>query len=136
MVLYELSIRGCYGNTCCIDKTAPYDPIIAMLIHYGDGRRACVGQYRMDWHLTPSQTLRIGLGKTRKNWSYVAKISLRGLAAAESDSLSWIDIAWHGKLEWFSQRQCKLCYSDYKCCSCSAVVSVESWALLLHDDVT
>ncbi|PNY29905.1 Uncharacterized protein TCAP_00182 [Tolypocladium capitatum] len=104
--------------TCCTDKAASHKPIIGMLISYGNGRRACVGQYRMDWAtdtftVNPSRRLRIGLGKTRRNLPYVANVSLRGLATPDSDSLSWIDIPWHGKLEWwFSHRQCKLCYSD------------------------
>lgn len=104
--------------TCCTDRTASHKPIIGMLIGYGNGRRACVGQYRMDWAMetltvSPSGRLRIGLGKTRRNFPYVASISLPGLATPDSDSLSWMDMPWHGKLEWwFSQRQCRLYYSD------------------------
>ncbi|KID88977.1 hypothetical protein MGU_04320 [Metarhizium guizhouense ARSEF 977] len=61
------------GIACCIDKGVSHKPIIGILIHYGDGRRACVGQYRFDWALDllaaeSSRSLRIGLGKTRKNF--------------------------------------------------------------------
>lgn len=103
--------------TCCTDNTAPHKPIIGMLLRYSNGGRACVGQYRMDWALdtftvNPSKALRIGFGKTRRNFLYVARTSLQGLASPDLDSLTWVDIPWHGRLEWwFSQRQCKLCYS-------------------------
>ncbi|QPG94272.1 hypothetical protein C2857_005567 [Epichloe festucae Fl1] len=59
------------GIACCIDKGVSHNPIIGMLIHYGDGRRACVGQYRFDWALDLLavdclKPLLIGVGKTKK----------------------------------------------------------------------
>ncbi|XP_044717283.1 uncharacterized protein HRG_08791 [Hirsutella rhossiliensis] len=103
---------------CCVDGTVSHKPVIGMMVHYGDGHRACIGQYRLDWVLDkspadPSMSLRIGLAKTRKNFPYVARITLGNPAAPASDSLSWMDVPWHGKLEWwFSQRQCRLCHCD------------------------
>lgn len=103
---------------CCVDGTVSHRPIIGMMVHYGDGHRACIGQCRLDWVLDkspadPSRLLRIGLAKTRKNFRYVARITLGNPAAPVSDSLSWMDVPWHGKLEWwFSQRQCRLYHWD------------------------
>ncbi|KAI1820331.1 hypothetical protein F4861DRAFT_73742 [Xylaria intraflava] len=104
--------------TCCADKVAPHRPIIGMLLRYSNGRRACVGQYRMDWTVDtltvdPLRPLSIGLGRTKRRFPYVAEVSLKGLGKSGLDSISWMDIPWHGRLEWwFSQRQCKLSYSD------------------------
>lgn len=88
-----------------------------MLVRYGNGDRACVGQYRVDWTgdtrtVVTSEMLRIGVGKTRGGFPYVAKVGVRGLATADADKLVWMDVPWRGRLEWwFSQRQCRLFYS-------------------------
>lgn len=59
-------LENVVGIACCIDKGVSHKPIIGILIHYGDARRACVGQYRFDWALDllavdTSRPLRIGL---------------------------------------------------------------------------
>ncbi|KJZ72249.1 hypothetical protein HIM_08391 [Hirsutella minnesotensis 3608] len=103
---------------CCVDGTVAHRPIIGMMVYYDDGHRACIGQYRLDWVLDKSPVdrsmlLRLGLAKTRKNLPYVATITLGNPITPVSKSLSWMDVPWHGKLEWwFSQRQCRLCHCD------------------------
>ncbi|CRK19048.1 hypothetical protein BN1708_012501 [Verticillium longisporum] len=104
--------------TCCIDQSAPHQPIIGMLLRYGNRHRACVGQYRLDWALDTisvdrSKMLSIGLGRTKRRFLYVAELGLQRLGTTDSGSLSWMNIPWHGRLEWwFSQRQSKLNYSE------------------------
>lgn len=106
------------GITCCIDQAASHKPIIGMLLRYSDDRRACVGQYRLDWALDTfsvdrSCTLSIGLGRTKRRFQYVAELGLQRPRTTDPGSLSWINVDWHGRLEWwFSQRQCKLIYSE------------------------
>ncbi|UNI23928.1 hypothetical protein JDV02_009718 [Purpureocillium takamizusanense] len=103
---------------CCVDRTISHRPIIGMLMYYGDGHRACIGQYRLDWvvdrfSVDPAMLLRIGLAKTRRNLPYVVRICLRKPAATVSGPISWMDVPWQGKLEWwFSQRQCRLYHCD------------------------
>lgn len=98
--------------TPCVNGTTEDKPIIGVLLRYKDGRRSCLGQYRLDWALAPVRTdpasaLKIGMGKTVKGFPYVARICLQGMAC--SDSLRWIDVPWRGRLEWwFSPRQCEL----------------------------
>lgn len=111
-------LEGVVDIACCVDMTISHRPIIGMLMYYASGHRACIGQCRLDWVLDKSRVdpailLRIGLAKTRKNFPYVAKICLSEQAATISDSISWMDVPWHGKLEWwFSQRQCQLYHCD------------------------
>lgn len=103
---------------CCVDGTVSHRQIIGMMVHYGDGHRACIGQHGSDWLLDkssadPSMLLRIGLAKTRKNLPYVARITLGNPAAPVSNLFSWMDVPWRGKLEWwFSLRQCRIFHCD------------------------
>lgn len=89
-----------------------------MLLRYRDGRRACVGQFRVDWAARPfpvddTRALRIGLGTSPARIPYVAEISQRGEGGAGVGGLRWMDVPWQGRLEWwFSQTQCRLDYSD------------------------
>lgn len=72
----------------------------------GDGHRDCAGQFRMEWTLitftaTPSMGLRIGPGKHPRTYipyEDVAGIRLRGLDEPGSDSLTWMEMPWHGRL--------------------------------------
>ncbi|KAJ2988537.1 hypothetical protein NUW58_g3920 [Xylaria curta] len=104
--------------TCCVNKTAPHQPIIGMLLRYGNGRRACVGQYRLDWTfgtltVDPSRPLSIALGITQRRFLYVAEVNLKGISEPGPGSLSRMDIPWHGRLEWwFSHMRCELKHSD------------------------
>lgn len=104
--------------TCCADPRARDSPVVGMLLRYRDGRRACVGQFRVDWAARPfpvddSRALRIGLGTSAARIPYVAEISQRGEGGAGPGGLRWMDVPWQGRLEWwFSQRQCRLDYSD------------------------
>ncbi|KAI0434048.1 hypothetical protein F5Y09DRAFT_328644 [Xylaria sp. FL1042] len=93
--------------TCCSDKAAPHRPIIGMLLRYSNG-------ITLDTlTMNPLRPLSIGFGKTKRRFSYVAEVNLKELGEPGLGSISRMDIPWHGRLEWwFSQRQCKLYYSD------------------------
>lgn len=97
--------------TCCVSKTVRDWPIIGILLGYDNGRRRCLGQYRLDWALAPlrkdtTRPLNIGLGRSVKGFPYVAKVCVED---SPPDSLRWLKIPAHGCLEWWlSPRQCKL----------------------------
>ncbi|KAL8282738.1 hypothetical protein RB597_010128 [Gaeumannomyces tritici] len=103
--------------TCCVDDgKATYKPIVGMMLYYKDGRRSCLGQYRPDLALAPLRIdtaglLRIRMQKTTERYPCVAEARVQG--TADLDSSCWINIPWHGKLEWwFSSRQCTLRHFD------------------------
>lgn len=39
--------------TCCINQSYNHQPIVGMMLHYRNGRRACIGLYRHDWAVQP-----------------------------------------------------------------------------------
>jgi len=98
----------------CVDETVTDKPVTGMMLHYTNGRRSCLGQYRPDLALVSLRTdatkkLRIGVGKTSKRFPFVAEVTVLVHGAAELRSSTWVDVPWHGRLEWwFTLRQCKL----------------------------
>ncbi|KAF5019171.1 hypothetical protein F66182_8821 [Fusarium sp. NRRL 66182] len=100
----------------CVDKSAPHQPVIGMLLYYTDGHRESVGQFRLDWS-TESITVRemdrlyICGKRTKQNWGYVAAATTRPpLNQAEG---CWLDVAQAGLLEWwFSSRHSVLFYNN------------------------
>lgn len=100
----------------CIDKSAPHRPVVGMLLHYVDGHRESVGQYRLDWSIEPitvgeTDRLYICGKRTKKSWGYVATVAAGPpLNRAEG---CWLDVAQTGLLEWwFSSRHSVLCYNN------------------------
>ncbi|KAL0929570.1 uncharacterized protein CTRU02_215469 [Colletotrichum truncatum] len=99
----------CYGNIH--RKTI----IIGLLLHYTDGKTACVGQIRLD---------RLGdalsIHSVRKLWlgfwltddgPCVSHAVLAPEQPTLLDCESWFGVDWCGDLEWwFSNRQCQLFY--------------------------
>ncbi|KAG5766485.1 hypothetical protein H9Q72_005450 [Fusarium xylarioides] len=100
----------------CVDKSAPHQPVIGMLLYYTDGHRESVGQFRLDWSIE-SITVRemdrlyICGKRTKQNWGYVAAATTRPpLNQAEG---CWLDVAQAGLLEWwFSSRHSVLFYNN------------------------
>lgn len=103
--------------TPCIDRSLRYRSVIGMLLRYRDGRRACLGQYRLDWAATSlsvdhSQPLRIGFARSPARLPYVAVIG-QGKGGDEPEDMRWLEVPWQGRLEWWlSHGQCRLDYSD------------------------
>lgn len=103
--------------TPCIDRSLEYRSVIGILLRYGDGRRACLGQYRLDWVETSmsvnhSQPLRIGFARSPARLPYVTTIR-QDEGTNELEHVRWLEVQWRGKLEWWiSQGQCRLDYSD------------------------
>jgi hypothetical protein len=114
--------------TCCVDNSASHRRIYGMLLRYTNGRRACVGQYRLNWAsapltVNPSKPLTIGMSKTEEGFPYVIDVDLEGLSEPSAVTIpqmnvSWseglapgsirrMQIPWHGRLEWwFGRRGC------------------------------
>lgn len=107
-------MQGITEIICCVDRMAGHRPVVGMLIRYGDGHRACLGQYRLDWAASPmeaeaSTPLRIGIAKTTAGFPYVARVDFQG--CDDGPSLEWLHVPRSGRLEWwFSPRQCKICH--------------------------
>ncbi|SPO00879.1 uncharacterized protein DNG_03627 [Cephalotrichum gorgonifer] len=103
--------------TLCVDPTDQVKPIIGILVHYRNGCRACLGQYRLDWteppiFVDPSRALRIGMGRSPEKLPYVAEVG-QGDADPDLEGAQWMEVPWQGRLEWwFSHRQSRLDYSD------------------------
>lgn len=87
-----------------------------MLLRYRDGRRACLGQYRLDWiaaslSVNHSQPLKIGFARSPARQPYVAVIR-QGDGANDPEHVRWLEVLWQGKLEWWAaQGQCRLDYA-------------------------
>ena len=95
--------------TCCVNRTAAHKPIVGILLHYVDGGRSCLGQYRMDWAIDPvavnrEEPLGIRMDTYFRNldsnpfW-YVDKLTVE--AVDEVPGMQWLRFPWHGKLEWW-----------------------------------
>lgn len=100
----------------CINRTSLYQPVIGMLLHYADGHRECVGQFRRDWVAEPvsvgnSDKLFICGKRTKECWGYVANVTCQE-PRSRSES-RWLDVAQAGTLEWwFSSRHSVLYYDS------------------------
>lgn len=94
----------------CKDISLDHKPILGMQLHYADGRRACVGQFRFNRPIETMRTrgaevLYIGSQRTKKRHLYVAEITV-ARPSGDRDGVSWIEIRAEGKLEWWiSNRQ-------------------------------
>lgn len=99
--------------TPCMDRSLTYRSVIGMLLRYGDGRRACLGQFRLDWAATPlvvdpTRPLRVGFARSPVLLPYVAVIG-QDETDEEPEDMRWLEIPWQGKLEWWSANgHCRL----------------------------
>lgn len=109
-------MEGVQEITPCVGMLE-YRPVIGMLLRYHDGRRACLGQYRLDWAagplvVDPSRPLRMGFARSPGLLPYVA-VATQDEGGAEREGMRWLEIPWQGRLEWwFAEGQCRLDYSD------------------------
>lgn len=97
----------------CRSTTGPRAIVIGLLLHYPEGRRASVGQVRLDCQEAPmrvegSEGMWLGfntLGFPRVDSIHFSRPS-------RAPDLVYLAIPWRGRLEWwFSHRQCKV-YHD------------------------
>lgn len=98
----------------CIKRTDPDRQVMGMLLHYSDGHRECVGQYRLDWVAEPvvvgeMQKLYICCKVGRKGNRYVAAVTARAPGQAEG---WWHDVAQSGTLEWWFSSRHSILYYD------------------------
>jgi len=101
--------------TPCESKVAGKRSIIGLLFHYSDGKRACVGQFRLDWAATP---LAVADGSilwlsfdSKDGYPFVDGVGVSCPPKAKSEECLYI--SWDGQLEWwFEDRQCKVYYKD------------------------
>lgn len=109
-------MEGVQEITLCLE-TLECTSVIGMLLRYHDGRRACLGQYRLDWAaapfvVDPSRRLRMGFARSPVLLTYVAVVT-QDESVAEPEDTRWLEIPWQGRLEWwFAEGQCRLDYSD------------------------
>lgn len=99
--------------TCCVDRGSERRPIIGILLRYGGGRRACLGQYRPGWADAPLQVRQesaLWVGKRHPEQPptkpYIAEVRLE--APSCPGSLRWMEIPWRGRLEWWFYTTCEL----------------------------
>ncbi|KAI1758868.1 hypothetical protein GGR53DRAFT_515636 [Hypoxylon sp. FL1150] len=98
----------------CRQKLATHSPIIGLLLHYGNGNRACLGQFRFDCVGTPvvvdqTQKLRLGFARESSRYPYVAKMAFH--PAGQEVGYEWIELSWRGRVDWwFSSRNCQVFY--------------------------
>jgi len=91
------------------------DPlIVGLLFRYSDGRRACVGEFRLDrcgttMEVGTSGGLFLGLTQTMLNRSCVTRVEI--FRPKDRAPLTWLDLPWKGNLEWwFSHTECQVSY--------------------------
>lgn len=83
--------------------------ITGVLLHYSDGRRACVGSVRLDLAGTPldvQDRLEFFLGyrlSKRRNEAFATRIELE--VPEGSAGLEWRAVPLEGKFEWWLSRQ-------------------------------
>ncbi|SPO01888.1 uncharacterized protein DNG_04561 [Cephalotrichum gorgonifer] len=102
--------------TLCVGRISGIKAVIGLLLRYNNGRRSCLGRYRLDWTLAPvrvdpARMLRIGMGQTDDELPYVAEVGVGGVSGPES--LTWVDVPWKGRLVWwFAHSHCRLEYVE------------------------
>lgn len=91
---------------------------MGMLLHYADGHRESIGQFRLDWAVEPIMVAKLEklyfCGKrTKKSWGYVAHVTTEPPASRARSS--WLDVDQAGTLEWwFSTRHSVLFYNNIR----------------------
>ena len=82
--------------------------ITGILLHYSDGRRACVGSFRLDHAGAPldvrgAQVIHLGYGRSPRRWeAFVMRIELE--VPKGGDGLEWRAVPLEGKFEWWLSR--------------------------------
>jgi hypothetical protein len=99
-------------SPCCrITKGAP--EFIGLLLHYSDGKRACVGQVRLDClgpllAIESSPRLYLGFKINDENRPYIARVEISA-ANLDVTVAMWFEVSWNGTIEWwYSYRQCQI----------------------------
>lgn len=92
-------------------------PIIGILLRYSDNRRACLGQYRLDWTTRPlqvnSENLKVGFHIAGNGAQQVMEVVVN--SALIQGSYAWKEIPWSGKLDWwFLKNACVLRHPEMK----------------------
>ncbi|KAH8891427.1 hypothetical protein GQ53DRAFT_841379 [Thozetella sp. PMI_491] len=97
-------LKDVISLTVCRDISLEHKPVIGILVHYRDGHRACVGQFRFDKtmeHVPVDHEFYIQFER-KPDWRYVAQV-----VTCPPDAEDWIKAKAGGKLEWwFTQYQC------------------------------
>ncbi|KAH7129632.1 hypothetical protein B0J13DRAFT_140093 [Dactylonectria estremocensis] len=112
------SLLGVVEVHPCINNTSAYRPVMGMLLHYADGHRESIGQFRLDWAVEPIIVAKLEklyfCGKrTKKSWGYVAYVTTEPPGSRAQSS--WLDVGQAGTLEWwFSSRHSVLFYNNIR----------------------
>lgn len=97
-----------------------HSKIIGLLLHYSNGSRSCLGEFRLDCASTPlrvrdTEKLRLGFNLDIRR-PYLAEIRFSS-PPAPSDwepNEQWLEIPWKGTLQWWFARKhcCRVVYGD------------------------
>lgn len=98
-------MEGIVDVTFCRDVSLAHKPILGMLLENENGHRDCLGQFRYDKLLQKvpvdrTTKLYIGSRRTKRSYLYVADVLT--FPPTDRDELVWIEVCWHGTLEWWS----------------------------------
>lgn len=81
--------------------------VMGMLLFYIDGRRACVGQYRLDWAMRPQvvcgSSFKVRSVRKRIGQAYCYRdvdVEVDGSSVGDETLRSWRLIPWSGMMEW------------------------------------
>lgn len=109
----DATLEGVVQVTPCRRELATYSPVIGLLLCYADGRRACIGEFRMDCVGQTlevddtSRGLHLGFARAEKVPPHLARLELR--PPRHKGSLRWLSLEWKGLLEWwFAYGHCKV----------------------------
>ena len=101
-------LGGVVAITPCLELSVP-PSVIGLLLRYVDGRQVCVGRFRLDCcartiELDSSTGLFLGFAHGENSLPYLAKVDIY---PPERAGLTWLDLPWEGKLEWwYSSQEC------------------------------
>lgn len=99
-------VTVCYSPTGTVLGGSTLYPVVGMMFHYEDGRRACVGQYRLDWAKKSLQVgeepkLCMGFGRVEEN-DNAHMMAVELSSPTDRADWEWVDVPFRGQLEWWT----------------------------------
>lgn len=109
----KASVEDVVAVSCCRPTARAYSDIIGLVFYYSDGRKACVGQIRLDCLGSPlvvnsSHNIYLGFKTTDMECPYIARVEMSSNVVDDTVRM-WLEVSWKGSIEWwYSSRQCQV----------------------------